>query len=112
VNALEAVVLGRPIRCQWVRLDDGAQVLLTGGDRSHIGAVSVAEPGSAAQTTTFPGHKDHLLSAPWSETLAQYWHCRVCVTCGIHYDDLSREGLEEVMAAVAGMLEEIRENME
>jgi hypothetical protein len=108
VNALEAVVLGRPIRCQWVRLEDGAQVLLTGGDRGHIGAVSVAEPGSPTQTMTFPGHKDHLLSAPWAEALAARWHCRVCVTCGIHYDGLNREGLTAVLAAAASLLAQLR----
>ena len=108
MNETELAVLGRTIRCQWVVLDDGVQILLTGGDLSHIGAVSAAEPDTPARTLLFPGHRDQDLAEPWAETLAAALHCHVCVTCGIHFDNLSREGLSEVLAAAQILLERVK----
>ena len=111
MNEIVTEVLGRQIACRWIPLDDGLQLLLTGGDRSHIGAVSTAEPDGTVQTQTFPGHRDQELSAPWARTLAQRLGCRVCVICGIHYDDLAREDLQTVLAAADALLEAILQRL-
>lgn len=53
-------VLGRRITLKASVLDEGIQILLTGGNRSHVGAVTVCE----------------------------YEEGNVC--CGIHYDQIIR----------------------
>lgn len=88
---LQETLLGRPLTCTITRLDDGIHVLFTGGDLSHIGAVSVCDPGSAAQTLTMPGHKEQYISAPWAKAIADASGLRCCVVCGIHYDGASPE---------------------
>ncbi len=107
MNQLELQVLGQPLRCRWILLDDGAQVLLDGGHKSHVGAVSVAEPDGEVQTLTFPGHRDQDLSAPWAAALAQKLGCRVCVTCGIHYDGVGRAEIAQIVAAAQALLEQV-----
>ena len=105
-------MLGRRILCRWLLLDDGAQFVLTGGDLSHVGAVSAADPGQPARTLTFSGHRDQDLSGPWAEKLAGALHCRVCVTCGIHYDNLSRGNLKLVTAATEALLTQVLESLQ
>ena len=84
---LERLLFGCPICCRATRLDSGIHVLLTGGGRSHIGAVSVAEPDGKTETNVFPGHKDQFVSEPWAKALAAKIGQRACVVCGIHYSD-------------------------
>ena len=109
-RCVETAVLGRRILCRWLLLDDGAQFVLTGGDLSHVGAVSAADPGQPARTLSFPGHRDQELSGPWAEKLAGALNCRVCVTCGIHYDNLSRENLKLVITAAEALLTQVLES--
>ena len=103
----EITLFGYPIRCSVTRLDSGVHVLLTGGCRSHIGAVSLAEPGQQAETKVFPGHKDQFISAPWAERLAEKTGQRACVVCGIHYDGATKEQIGEILRQMEGMLEEL-----
>lgn len=101
---LQETLLGRPLTCTITRLDDGIHVLFTGGDLSHIGAVSVCDPGSAAQTLTMPGHKEQYISAPWAKAIADASGLRCCVVCGIHYDGASPEQINAVMDAADRIL--------
>jgi hypothetical protein len=102
---IERTVLNYPIRAEIAELDSGLSVLLIGGCRSHVGSVSVAQPGKRSDTITFPEHREQAVSQRWAETLADKCHCTVAVTCGIHYDALTPDGLTEVMAALDEMLE-------
>ena len=86
---MERECLGHPVHVQIDIPADGLAVLLTGGCKPHIGAVSAAEPGRATQTTQFAGHRDGAVSG------------------GIHYDDLSREGLEEVLNCCNLLLQDV-----
>ena len=89
--------------------DNGITVLLTGGCRTHIGCVTAAEPGGLLRTMDFPGHREKAIAEEWAETLAKQSGRRVCVVCGIHYDDLDRPGLDEVLYTLKKMLSEAQE---
>lgn len=104
MRVLEEMLFGYPIRCQVTELDSGVHVLLTGGCRSHIGAVSIAQPGEETETRVFPGHKDQFVSEPWAAALSERSGQRVCVVCGIHYDDASREQIEEILRCTQRLL--------
>ena len=52
-------------------LDEGWDIRVTGGDRSHVGAVTLTEPDGAEQTIERPGHKDAHVSRPWAVRLAK-----------------------------------------
>ena len=101
---LEETVLGFPITARLARLDDGVSVLLTGGSRTHVGAVTVAHPEGGLETVRVPGHKDHLVSEPWAAALRDRTGQRAAVTCGIHYDNASREDIREILSAADRML--------
>lgn len=105
MNTWEETVLGQLIRVQVHRLDDGWDVGIFGGCRTHVGAVTLAEPEGTEQTMERPGHKDSCISRPWALRLAKAWNGPVCVRCGIHYENATSEQLQTIVAACKEMLE-------
>lgn len=104
---LERPVLSYALRAEALVLDDGVQVTLTGGCRSHVGSVTLAEPDGTVRTLTEPGHRDQVLGEAWAKALALHCGCRVCVVCGIHYDAPGPEGLAAVVAQAGVLLDEM-----
>ncbi len=86
----------------------GADLLVAifGGERPHIGAVAVAQPrpslrdprrlSATASVICLLGHKEDTLAKAAAEQLAAALNTRVVVTAGMHWDDLSQEGIRQV----------------
>lgn len=104
---IEERLLNERIRVQASRLDEGINVLITGGSRTHIGAVSFVSGGMKVMTTQFPGHKDGVISERWALRLSDEFEGTVCVECGIHYDNLDKAGIQNVVAVSDKMLNEL-----
>ncbi|MCD4717068.1 MAG: hypothetical protein K8R45_10045 [Desulfobacterales bacterium] len=78
-----------------------------GGEKPHIGAVSVAQPrpslknpnvtSATASVFCFVGHKEDELAKAVSEILAAALNTQVVVTAGIHWDNISEEGIQKVI---------------
>lgn len=102
---LASQALGRSITARVVRLDAGIAVLLTGGERFHIGASACAGPEGAVEVA-LPGHREDVLCRQWAARLSEVSGAQVWVACGVHYDGLSRKGLERVMEACERLLEQ------
>lgn len=122
-------LFGKEIYVEATILDNGATVFVTGGDSSHIGAISVAETGNGSgdaeeqmqetcltaegksrvlcQTIEFPGHKEAVISEKWAKELAGKWKCRVIVQAGIHYDNVTKEQIRQIVVMTDEMLKEV-----
>jgi hypothetical protein len=82
-------------------------VAIWGGEKPHIGAVSVAQPrpslkdpnitSATASVFCFVGHKEDELAKAASEILAAAMNTQVVVTAGIHWDNMSKEGIQKVI---------------
>ncbi len=82
-------------------------VAIWGGEKPHIGAVSVAQPrpslkdpeitSATASVICLPGHKEDELAKATSEILAAALNTPVVVTAGIHWDNISKEGIQKVI---------------
>ena len=98
------------------RLGRDLQVLC-GGGASHIGAVALAAPAQVyepqqgqhaladqaaqpgqteARLLALPGHKEDALALRMAQSISQSLHCAVCVSAGIHYDNITRAEIEQV----------------
>ena len=98
------------------RLGRDLQVLC-GGGASHIGAVALAAPAQAyelqegqhaqadqaaqpgqteARLLALPGHKEDALALRMAQSISQSLHCAVCVSAGIHYDNITRAEIAQV----------------
>ena len=94
--------------------------VLCGGGASHIGAVALAAPndghaqhaeapslaGQAGQANqpgqvetsllALPGHREDALALRMAQSMAEALHCAVCVSAGIHYDNITRAEIQQV----------------
>ena len=96
------------VKAEVVRVGDDVLVRIWGGEKPHIGAVAAALPrpsladASRTSATTsvlaFPGHKEDLVARDAAKRLASALGNTVVVTAGIHWDDLSAEGIKAVQS--------------
>ncbi|WP_342478241.1 hypothetical protein NYE24_05260 [Paenibacillus sp. FSL H7-0350] len=83
-------------------------LLITGGVR-HIGAASTAYMDGdlvRVMTSAVPHHKEHTISEAIALKAAAALNRTVTVVMGIHYDDLSKEGILEVVNIVNDKVEQ------
>ncbi|GAA0137207.1 hypothetical protein YSY43_40480 [Paenibacillus sp. YSY-4.3] len=83
------------IALQEIAVGKDILLIITGGDR-HIGAASTAYWNDArahVQTSTVPGHKEHVLSEGLALRAAGKLRRTVTLVMGIHYDQLSGEDI-------------------
>jgi len=96
-------------------------VAIWGGEKPHIGAVSVAQPrpslkdakitSATASVICLPGHKEDELVKATSEILAAALNTSVVVTAGIHWDNINEEGIQKVIANSKILVDRILEKI-
>lgn len=76
-----------------------------GGTQPHIGAVSMAYPyvrdgktHASVSTITMPAHRDNELSQRIAVRACTAAGRRTVALCGIHYDEISAEGIQTVIS--------------
>jgi hypothetical protein len=82
-------------------------VAIYGGEKPHIGAVAVAQvrpsrndaaiPDSTVSILCLLGHKEDEIAKNAAKKLSLALNTTVTVTAGIHWDDISREGIDAVI---------------
>jgi len=82
-------------------------VAIWGGEKPHIGAVAVAQPrpslkdpevmSATTSVICLLGHKEDELAKAVSEILAATLNTPVVVTAGIHWDNISKGGIQKVI---------------
>ncbi|HDM09705.1 MAG TPA: hypothetical protein ENF92_04215 [Desulfobacteraceae bacterium] len=104
-------------------IGDDLLVAIWGGERPHIGAIAVAQPrpslkypdriSSTASVFCLVGHKEDDLAKAASEVLAAALNTTVVVTAGIHWDNITEEGIRKVVensqVLIDRILEQIRD---
>ena len=104
---LKRTLLGAVIIAHVTVLDHGVHVLLTGGERTHVGAVSIADPQGILATQQFPAHKDGMVSEGWVRAISEAGYCPVAIVAGIHYNGLNRDQIGDVVKVTDEMLSEL-----
>ena len=104
------------------RIGDDFLVSIYGGEVPHIGAVAAAHPrpslkdpaemSATASVICYTAHKEDDLAKQAAETLAAALNTRVVVTAGIHWDNLSKTGINQIVSncrqLVANVLDEAK----
>ena len=103
----EILLLGKTIQVFLCRTDCGVQIVVTGGDKSHIGAVSIVDEQGHLISHVFEGHKDGVISDQWAVELHKKWKVPVVVSAGIHYDHITPSQINTVVETMTALLKEI-----
>ena len=114
-RSLEACVLERElsfakIKLQICPLGDDLHLILSGGDKPHIGCTVLACPrpslkkdGSMSATSSVLnviGHKDEEICRKLAEYYSAKYNCVVVCSGGFHVDDIKPEMIAELFAAL------------
>ena len=66
-------------------------------------AIQAGQPGQANQPghvetrlLALPGHREDALALRMAQSMAEALHCAVCVSAGIHYDNITRAEIQQV----------------
>lgn len=109
----EIQYLGKKIVFRGCYVGPDLNVILTGGDSPHIGSVSIAAPGedgvADVSDYVYPGHRDEVISSLFAGRLCSRLGCHVAVSCGIHYDHITRPQIDELVEKCRELLREIVE---
>ena len=102
-------VRGKDLIVRGLLLAEGLQISICGGERPHIGAVSIVGPDGTQWDMEFPGHRDGSIARKWAAVLGKAGYRPVVVEAGIHYDNLDRAGIESVLAAADRLLAQLQD---
>ena len=97
---------GRSITAAVTDTGQGVQVLLSGGDAPHIGAVGVLSPDGKIAVTEFSAHREGVLCRQWCRA---FWNAGIApaaVSAGLHYDAAAAAEIQSVMALCESLLKE------
>ena len=98
------------VYCQ--QLDYGYEIRILGGHRSHVGSVTVADEQGTLQTITLPGHKEDVITRQWASQIWKIVKQSVSVLAGVHYDDLKKEQLMEVIQILDKLLSDCKKELQ
>lgn len=91
------MIFGKSVCMAITDTGKGMNILLSGGDCAHIGAVSVAASGKVLHTTAFPGHREDVVCKKWAESISKVYAYPVVVEAGIHYDNISGAQIQTIL---------------
>ena len=91
----EIIILNKPVKILFTKTECGIEVLITGGDFAHIGAISIVDP------------KGDFISEEWAEKLYEKFQVPVVVSVGIHYDNINSNGIEKIISEMKKALAEV-----
>jgi len=105
------------LRMEAVRMGEDYCLVVTGGDRPHLGAVALSTPrpsladsrkiSASTSVLTLVGHKEDDVAKKIAQQYAAKLNRQVVVACGVHLDGITREELavmEEMLAELAEQL--------
>lgn len=95
------------LRARVVFMGSDLLVAVWGGDKPHVGAVTVSEShpslkdparkDATASTVCLLGHKEEALTRPIAEKLSRALAVNVVVVAGAHFDVIDKAGIEQVV---------------
>lgn len=109
VNVLEKqiVLFEKTIFVRLTQTDEGITAFVTGGDKTHVGAVTVIDHDGKKDTITLPGHKETIIAETWADVIYAQRRVPVVVTAGIHFEHITKEQIEMVLKATDELLNDM-----
>ena len=85
------------VRLKSYKIGNDRLVIITGGEKEHIGAATLIEEKGHLQTMIKKGHKDHIISEKMANIIYDTIEKDLLVICGIHIDDASTEEIDSLV---------------
>jgi hypothetical protein len=73
-------------------------IFIGGGDRPHVGALSLSDTAHAPFSASLPGHMDHVVSSKAATKVSRELGKTSAVVAGIHLDNATRGDIGTLLA--------------
>jgi hypothetical protein len=83
-------------------------IIVTGGDKPHLGAVTVGSKQVEAWTFCFPHHKEDEVTKLLYAVITETFDKNVMICCGIHIDNISASEIDTVVSLCREMIIELK----
>lgn len=113
----ESSIDGVTLTAEVIPMGEDLCVVITGGDRPHVGCVTLAVPhpgisdpslpSATVSTLNLRAHRDDLLAGPIAKSLSAVLGRPVAVVCGVHFECFSPELAAKVKQAEKELSREI-----
>ncbi len=91
-----------------IHLGEDLCIIITGGDRPHLGAVTVGSKDVEASTFCFPNHKEDHITKVLYELFTASFDKNVVLCCGIHVDNIMKSEIDTISALCTEMIDELK----
>ena len=102
---------GKSITAELAVTNCGMQVGLFGGDKPHIGAVGILDPAGKTTVIQFEEHREGVLCQQWCEALAKAGRIPAVMSAGVHYDNVSKEEIVQIVRLCDELLKDMLDNL-
>jgi hypothetical protein len=96
------------IKLNAIEMGEDLCVIVTGGDKPHLGAVTVGSNNSESNTFCFPHHKEDSVTRLLYSVITETFNKNVVVCCGIHIDNIAKEEISSVISLCSEMIMELK----
>lgn len=86
------------INLKAIKMGEDLCVILTGGDKPHLGALTIGSSLVNLNAFTFQGHKENFVTEVIGDILKKEFSGKFVVCCGIHLDDISKNEIQHVLS--------------
>lgn len=106
---------GRSIQANLTQAGEDLVIVVTGGDKPHVGSIVLAQPcdsnrnGVSSCVLTIPPHKEEAIARPIAEAVSLASGHVTVVTAGIHEERLDAEGIGVFLRLADQMASELAE---
>lgn len=102
---------GKSITAELAVTNCGMQVGLFGGDKPHIGTVGILDPAGKTTVIQFEEHREGVLCQQWCEALAKAGRIPAVMSAGVHYDNVSKEEIVQIVRLCNELLKDMLDNL-
>lgn len=83
-------------------------VLITGGDKPHVGAVSVYSKEEGIKTISLKNHKDYIIGETFINSINDIFNGNISVSSGIHIDNISKQQIDDVYKCCNSIFKKVK----
>ena len=96
------------IKLEAIFVGDDLCAVVTGGDKPHVGAISVYSKEEGIQTISLKNHKDYIIGELFINSIKEEFSGNISVSCGIHVDNIKKDQIRDIYKICNNIFEEFK----
>lgn len=93
-----------------IKMGDDLCIIITGGDKPHLGSVTLGEIKEKENTLSLKGHKEHFITSIVYNKLRKYYKGNIVVCAGMHIDNITKNEIDDIMSIVDNLIDSLIED--